>query len=162
MEAAARMSTRWVLAAFALLGASPTLTAACSCNGVPSFEAAFLGSHYVFKGPVIAIRPAAQSYPGTVVATLRVAAWWKGAPSEFVEVLTADNSAACGFPFFVGSEYLVFVSQNAPGALWDGLCSRTHAVYPDDPDLEALGPPHTVPVTARTWAQIKGMYRQLH
>ena len=159
MEARARISTRVVLAAFALLGASPALTAACTCNGVPSFEAAFLGSHYVLKGPVIAIRPAAQSYPSTVVVTLQVAAWWKGAPLKVVEVLTADNDAACGFPFFVGSEYLVYASPDASESLWVGLCSRTHAVWPGDPDLEALGPPHSLPVTAQTWQRVKKLYR---
>ncbi|HZL84279.1 MAG TPA: hypothetical protein VFD07_02765 [Candidatus Krumholzibacteria bacterium] len=153
------MATRVVLVAFAVLVASPALTAACSCNGPTSFEEALRVSHYVFKGPVIAMRPAVEHGPNLVVATLQVAAWWKGAPSEVVEVLTVDNTAACGFPFFVGSEYLVYVSPNESGSLWEGLCSRTHAVYPGDPDLEALGPPHSLPVTARTWQQIKKLYR---
>ena len=153
------MSTRVILAAFALLGASPALTAACSCEGPRSFEAAFRGSDYVFKGPVIDISPSVKYGHNFVVATLQVVAWWKGAPPEIVEVLTVDNDAECGFPFFVGAEYLVFVSPNESGEVWEGLCSRTHVVWPGDPDLEALGPPQSLPVTAQTWQQVKKLYR---
>lgn len=160
MEAAARMSTRWVLAALVLLGATPALTTACTCLEWPSFERALRESDSVFKGTVVTIRPVGPHDYGDVRVTLQVDAWWKGAPPETVDVLTAKSEAACGFTFLVGSEYVVFALRNQSGALWTHLCWRTHPVWPDDADLAALVPPHSLPVKAQAWAQIKALYRR--
>jgi hypothetical protein len=125
-----------------------------------SFQRVFLESHTVFKGTVVAIVPIEpQTYLCEVGVTLDVAAWWKGAPPETVELLTAGSEASCGIEFVVGSEYLVYASRNESGALWTHLCTRTHRTWAGDPDLEALGPPHSLPVTAQPWQQIKKLYR---
>jgi hypothetical protein len=54
-------------------------------------------------------------------------------------VHTNEQSSACGFPFEVGVEYVVFTFKNKGGdQLWTSKCSKTHALQDPshDSDLE--------------------------
>jgi hypothetical protein len=65
---------------------------------------------------------------------------WKGVDTEEVVVRTARDSAACGFAFEVGQDYLVYASaEDEAGTLSTGLCDRTARVADASEDLEALG-----------------------
>lgn len=65
---------------------------------------------------------------------------WKGVDTEEVVVRTARDSAACGFAFEVGQDYVVYASaEDEAGTLSTGLCDRTARVADATEDLEALG-----------------------
>jgi len=65
---------------------------------------------------------------------------WKGVSSEEVVVRTARDSAACGFAFEVGQDYVVYASaEDEAGTLSTGLCDRTALVADANEDLEVLG-----------------------
>jgi MYXO-CTERM domain-containing protein len=65
---------------------------------------------------------------------------WKGVSTEEVVVRTARDSAACGFAFEVGQDYVVYASaEDEAGSLSTGLCDRTARVVDANEDLEALG-----------------------
>lgn len=64
---------------------------------------------------------------------------WKGVDTEEVVVRTARDSAACGFAFEVGQDYVVYASAEEAGTLSTGLCDRTARVADASEDLDALG-----------------------
>ena len=91
----------------------------------------------VFAGEVASADTAATSDGVRLVrVTFRVLGAFKGVDKEAV-VYTSDNSAACGFPFEVGEQYLVYAGE-ADGRLHTGLCTRTKSLAQADEDLEAL------------------------
>jgi hypothetical protein len=149
--------------ALALLALLPSVAAACSCTSIPTFEEAVQESDAIFLGPVLEVRSAPEAWEA-VWAVLHVEGWWKGAPPETVEVLTGANEGVCGVRFEPGVRYLVYAFRGGspwgsdPGAqvLWTHLCWRTHATWPGDPDLVALGP---TPVAAGSWGALKRRYR---
>jgi hypothetical protein len=65
-------------------------------------------------------------------------------------VATEQHTAACGYPFEIGGEYLVYAYADDDGVLWTSICSRTTTLematddlailrtqLPIDPDVEA-------------------------
>jgi hypothetical protein len=56
---------------------------------------------------------------------------------KIVEVTTAPDSAACGYPFEIGTKYLVYASQ-AAGSYAVSFCSRTGPLESRHNDLELL------------------------
>jgi hypothetical protein len=120
---------------------------ACACSCAPSdFYADFAGSDAVFIGEVLDISSPGPEYPPLVSVTLRVETAWKGASvSSTTHVVTASMGASCGFPFRVGTRYLVYAYRPgvppAPDELWASLCTRTHETWPKDPDLNLLSSP---------------------
>ena len=159
MECIRRMAMALVLVGLLTLVVPPASTTACSCTEWPTFEQAYLESQAIFRGTVTAIRSAETPYFGLWV-TLQVSAWWKGEPPHIVEILTGESEAACGFPFFVGTEYLVYAQLwNQSGPLWTHLCWRTHTTWDEDPDLVTLGPPHPLLVAPQAWEFVKELYR---
>ncbi|MCB9601319.1 MAG: hypothetical protein H6720_13380 [Sandaracinus sp.] len=154
--------------AFALL--FPTLALACSCMRSSPTEAA-ARSTAVFEGRVLEVTPVQRGDEVTLeggcldpacneslsetthqVTTssfairFAVTRQWKGVQSESVVVHTARDSAACGFPFEVGQDYLVYASAEHDGSLSTGLCDRTALVADASEDLAALPGPGEVPV----------------
>jgi hypothetical protein len=150
-----------LFAAAITTGSSPAVVLGCSCSEYPTFEQAFLQSAAVFRGTVTSIVPADPSYFMQVWVTLQTTAWWKGAASETATVMTGANEAICGYPFVIGSEYLVFAPvYNVGGPLQTHLCWRTHAPWAGDPDLVSLGPPYTIAIASKSWGGIKALYRR--
>jgi len=78
----------------------------CSCAPPPPPLDALGQSDPVFAGEVIGVERNALGYD--VVVTFRISEIWKGVRSRRIRVTTADNGAACGFAFRVGTEYLVY------------------------------------------------------
>lgn len=97
---------------------------ACSCIPPPPPAQALQQSSAVFLGKVTAL----DDNPGgqTKTVTLSVEKWWKGGDAAQVKVVTANNSAACGFGFQKDGRYLVYAFANANGGVMNvSLCSRT-------------------------------------
>jgi hypothetical protein len=139
---------------------APTDALGCSCDEGPTFEEAFAQSTAVFRGTVLSIISADPPYFEHVWVSLHADAWWKGAPTETVSMLTAANEGICGYPFVIGTEYLVFATlYGSGGPLSTYLCWRTHQSWAGDPDLVSLGPPYTVSVAQGSWGGIKSLYR---
>lgn len=117
---------------------------ACSCMRPPDPATALDGSTAVFEGTVIGMEKVeGDALPGVVKYTFEVTRRWKGdtQPGQTVELVTADNSAACGRNFEDGQAYLVYASTIDDG-LGDNLCSRTmaSAQATEQGDFAALGP----------------------
>ncbi len=78
--------------------------------------------------------------PGTYKVRLAVSEGFGAAQGkQELTVYTNEQSSACGFPFRVGVEYVVFTYENKQGdQLWTSHCSRTHVLADPahDSDLE--------------------------
>jgi len=144
-----------------MVGAAPAV--ACSCMQPPPPQEALAQSDHVFEGLVHAVDGTGEGggdaseggagadgssgpdgalpAPGgsRVRVTFEVVRTWKGADAERFEVRTADNSAACGYPFEPGETYLVYADDGDDGAPTTGLCSRTRPVEAAEQDLDVLG-----------------------
>jgi hypothetical protein len=120
---------RALLAAAVLFAAwsTPSTAEACSCMrpGPPDVERD--RADLVFVGTVTgAERTARGDGPlgGDVVVTFGAVQLIKGEPPSPLAIKTAASSAACGYNFEAGSEYLVY-AHDRDGEPWVGLCSRT-------------------------------------
>lgn len=119
---------------------------ACSCVQPPAPEEALSQASAVFSGKVIAkdIDNALGGFE-QIATTLQVDQAWKGVEQAHVVLHTASNSAACGVNLEIGSEYLVYATENE-GQLHTSLCSRTAPLENAQEDLDALGAGQTVEV----------------
>jgi hypothetical protein len=133
-----------LVVALAALFALPQVCFACSClpPGSPLEERE--RSSAVFRGTVVAI----DQIGGVLRARVQVATVWKGSVTAETLIQTNNNSAACGFPFQIGGEYLIYADTTAtentaaqPVAPFTAsLCSRTQPISQAAGDLAALGP----------------------
>lgn len=120
-----------------LVPALATPAHACSCipeSRMSMYERAtdvFIGT--VASGPeALAGGPAATPAPGwntvgsggKVLYTLDVGETFKGGATGRVEVSTPSDSAACGYPFEVGKQFLVF-ARRGTHHLHTDLCMGT-------------------------------------
>jgi hypothetical protein len=122
-----------VLAGWAIW--APATTWACSCVVPPPPLEAKADAAHVFSGTVKNIAPSGQQ---DLDVTIDVITVWKGSVGEEITVTTMDNSAACGFQFEVGNEYLVYTYE-ADDSVQVSLCSRTTLIDHAGEDLETLG-----------------------
>ena len=125
------------LMALALLPSLSSSASACSCTNEPDFPRAYTESAAIFLGEVLEITSAEPEHIESVWVSLRVEAYWKGDPPSSVRILTPFDPAVCGFPFQVGTRYLVYALAFS-GELWTHACWRTHEPWPEDPDLALL------------------------
>lgn len=116
---------------WAILASGP-VARACSCVETKRTpEEALQGYDAVFLGRALAITgreaPDAEMVDGVDV-TLRVLESWKGgsSPGDRLVVRTNTDSASCGYPFHVGSTFLVW-ARTSSGVLTTHLCDRTEA-----------------------------------
>lgn len=147
MPAPAALRTARHVAIAAVLGvagfaagllAPPPSVRACSClPPLPPAES-LAAADVVFRGSVVAL---ATTDVG-VTATLRVRTVWKGPIASLLSVRTADNSAACGYPFRSGADVIVYahaVPVGGGSALMTTSCDRT--ADHDAAEAAALGVP---------------------
>jgi len=113
---------------------------ACSCMKLTPAEG-LSSSNVVFSGEVTQIEKNEATRFGGLEVTLRVKEVWKGAPAEEIKVHTAGNSAACGYPFTVGTTYLVYALNDEADPMRVSLCSRTAPIENAKEDLDFLGKP---------------------
>ncbi len=124
---------------------------ACSCAGPNPVCSVYFGSPVIFRGTVIdksLEQPPLQTIrnldgstsqirsPGTYKVRLAVSESFRGGEGEQeLTVYTNEQSTACGFPFEVGVEYVVFTYRNQSGdQIWTSKCSNTHALK--EPSLD--------------------------
>ena len=111
---------------------SPTITHACSCVPPGTPEAELAGSSLVFRGTVTSIGTLDEGERLSI--DFDVETVWKGPQFETITLSTQSDSAACGYPFEAGVDYVVYS--------WDGadvgLCSRTAPVELAGEDLAAF------------------------
>lgn len=118
---------------------------ACSCAGPNPICSVYFGTPVIFRGTVVErtlVRPPVQTVknldgstsqimsPGTYKVRLAVSEIFRGGNGKHeLTVYTAEQSSACGFPFEMGVEYVVFTYENKAGdQLWTSKCSKTHAL----------------------------------
>jgi hypothetical protein len=138
------------LLGIAVLLASPSPAEPCSCQ--PPVSALQARAAAVFLGrveSVLGLRPGMYGLFESRVFRFRVSRAWKGVSSEYVDVETAEVGTACGYPFEVGEEYLVYAyGEPTPSASVPGqrpgtsACTRTaHFSEAEERDLRELGVP---------------------
>lgn len=113
---------------------------ACSClmPGTPSEE--FGKYDYIFSGKVASIgypidAVGEEAYSLDIVFNVSIV--WQGLLGSEVHIRTAKDSAACGYPFNEGEEYLVYASGNESKKSAN-ICSRTKLLSEANEDLEYL------------------------
>ena len=160
MPHVSRWLTAAALAVFAACG--PHLARACSCTNNLTLQQEFDYAAGVFSGTVLGIEHSPTS--PYLFVTLRPIARWKGGLTDPFVLVTPEDPGACGFPFEVGVDYLVFYSftcYSTPctSLPFTHLCTR-NSLLEDNPYVSLLPPPE-LPVPARhvTWGALKGHYR---
>jgi hypothetical protein len=127
-----------LLCALVWLWTAPAL--ACKCMPLAPAES-LEQAVAVFEGRVeeMVAPPVEQTGPmAQRRVRLRAVRAWKGVESETVEVMTATESAACGYTFTLHRSYLVYASA-ADGQLRVTSCSRTRDMAEAGEDLMVLG-----------------------
>lgn len=122
---------------------------ACPCPENPDPLTSLEQSTAVFSGRVLNIDEDGDLSPFTGTSMrkvdFRVNRAWKGIERIKISVNTENNSAACGYEFSTGNEYLVY-AYGEEGDLQVSLCSRTQAlVNVSSEELAALGEPTFLP-----------------
>ena len=140
----------WLLALVFL----PAAALACTCGDV-SLEDELSGTDLVFSGKVIR-HVAAHGLGGVAGWMTLPARCWKGSVSDTLMVYSQPREGACGYPFVVGKDYLIFAhldggGEQSIGRYWpDGtilpaaavtLCSRTQPMKYAKNVLKQLGKP---------------------
>lgn len=118
---------------------------ACTCVGPLSPAYELEHSDAVFRGEVIS-KSGARTLCGSsgefsapnLAVKFKVNTVWKGEINETTFIATNYHEAACGYPFRIGEEYIVYANE-WNGILWVGLCSRTRQASYSQKDLEFLG-----------------------
>lgn len=109
---------------FLLFGARETFACSCAPREATANDD-FQKAAAVFTGRVLDVQRKESS--NTVTVKLAVQKYWKGKISKEVKIMTAKDSAACGFNFEVGKDYLVYATETE-GKLSTNICSRTAPV----------------------------------
>lgn len=136
-----KMSVKLGIFAF-LLVFSLASAIACSCIPPRDVQTELNESYAVFQGRVVEMDESMMNYEYTV--TLDVEKSWKGISEETIEVKTALDSAACGYPFELNNTYLVYAVQ-FEGDTWVYSCGRTALLEDAEADLAELGAPSYEP-----------------
>ncbi len=108
----------------------------CDCVPIPPPAQAFEQADAVLMGRVIDI----QEEPASYSLTVRISATevWKGKKDLTAEIITASNSAMCGFYFQKGKTYLIYACENPEGRLATNNCTRTRLIDRAGEDLAFL------------------------
>jgi hypothetical protein len=131
------------LPGFTLLFGMVSNAHACSCVGPGPVCSIQMGSSIIFRGTVVEStlipnirtvkRPDGTEMQlvgnGTFKVRLSVAETFSGEPKAEQIIYTSQQGSACGFPFQVGREYVVF-TYVSEAQLWTSRCSRTALLEP--------------------------------
>ncbi len=113
---------------------------ACSCIETPSPLAAKEAATAVFTGQVEEIKmpKILTGSTDTMTVIFSLANTWKGPDFKTLKIHTPVSSAACGYEFTVGEEYLVYAS-GVDDFLQVGLCDRIVKIADASADFDELG-----------------------
>ena len=147
----------YVLILTSALAAGETSALACSCAPPKSPSIERERAAAVFYGRVVAVKEhkSSSNSSGMVEAVFEVSRAWKGVVGRTISVFTHSSSAACGYGFTVGVDYLVY-AYGGDGQLRTGLCSRTKRLDQAQTDLDELGSGEEVSMEAPGGPQTGG------
>lgn len=114
---------------------------ACSCVAPPAPQEALEQADAVFSGRVVDIQAPKKlitSSADPLKVTFEVSKVWKGPKSKKLVVVTARDSASCGYSFKSGRSYIVYAHQRE-GELTTSICTRTKLLSSAEEDLAQLG-----------------------
>lgn len=131
-EQAVMILTLMIVVAAVLLGPLNE-AAACTCLPPGPVEEAFERAEAVFVGTIVK----AQRQERFLKMAVEVKGSWKGVDGGEVELWTAQDTAACGYPFERDAAYIIYASNN-DGQLWVSLCSRSRPLVGNEEELRAL------------------------
>ena len=140
------------LVALALAAAAPRALA-CSCTPPAEPDAERAHADAVFVGRVVSVEPREAAHFPRLAVRFALQSVWKGLPEgDEVTLTTAADSAACGYHFEEGQDYLVYAyeSEGGPAGLTTGLCTRNAPLDRAQEDLAAFGTPARSPAEAST------------
>ncbi|MGE3342361.1 MAG: collagen binding domain-containing protein [Vicinamibacterales bacterium] len=145
----------------AMMGAASVPLHACSCAGPGRGDVCGpeRSADAIFVGTVIGITDVSPGSFGTSkLVTLAVTEPFKNANAKVIDVGTGRGGGDCGFPFAVGTSYLVFAHERTgTGLLTTGICSNTkHAA--NAPELSWL---RRSPTSDGPAATIEGRVRRV-
>jgi hypothetical protein len=136
------MNYRAILPIFVAFGIYGTEALACTCLAPLGAAEGLKRSTVVFRGRVSKIsRPfldrVGLKNSGGYWVRFEVAKQWKGAASKSAEVFTRLSGEACGFPFELNKEYLVYVVAE-PKDLQTGICTGTKSIADAEREMKQL------------------------
>jgi len=138
---AMKLMTAVLLTAMLLLSLSSMLGAnkayACSCVMPATYAEEMERNSHVLDAIVVQKSALKEGFTDV---ELSVAAVWKGEVERETHVVTADNSAACGYEFRIGKRYAVFANEY-DGALRVSLCSATTQIIDESSIFDEFGQP---------------------
>lgn len=111
---------------------------ACSCAIPQDPQTALAGADAVFSGRVASIQRLEMDGYAQLLVKFDIDTSWKGETEDQAFIMTADNSAACGYYFKKGEAYLVY-SYLYEGVLHTNICTRTSLLENATEDLRELG-----------------------
>lgn len=132
---------------------TPAVTYACTCAGTSPVCSAPSVSEVILRGRVVEqtlISPADETVknldgsastihsPGYYRVRFSVLEMFTGEPrTQEIDILTNEQSSACGFSFVTDAEYIVFASTNQQtNELWTSHCTHTHELAPGKEDAD--------------------------
>lgn len=118
-------------------------TVMCSCIPPPPPPEALEASDFVFSGVVTDIKTRGKGEFPMLHVEMRALSIWKGDVDSEIIIETANNSAACGFPFESKKAYLVY-GHVYEGQMHASLCSRTALLENAFDDIRDLPTPGSV------------------
>lgn len=116
-----------------LVVGSPYEAHACTCLAPGPVAQEFEEASAVFVGSVVE----GQREERTLKLKMAIHGSWKGVDVGEVELWTAQDTAACGYPFEQGRRYIVYAAE-AEGRLWASLCSRTRQLQGSEEESRVL------------------------
>jgi hypothetical protein len=122
----------FVLSAPARAFACSCMTAASPCSAIGAPGAIFIGTPVAVEPAVGPLRTNRLRFRFTVERSIQ------GVATRTVNVETAADSAACGYPFKTGVSYLVYAHVSDAGSYSATICSRTGTLESRRDDLELL------------------------
>lgn len=135
--------TFYIFAVLAFLIFTNTEIYACSCFNpdnetlVQRVNKAKKDSQAVFSGRVLEVIQKPEKHQ--IVVKLRAEKSWKGNVSRQITIVTASDSALCGYNFEVGKSYLIYAQGSDANNLQTNLCTRTAGFSEAKADLKVLG-----------------------
>lgn len=115
---------------------------ACSCMAPPPPVEAARNVDAVFHAKLVSVSEVPKAGPhalGNKLFTFEVVRTFKGQLDAQVNIMTTDNSAACGREYGrPSSEWLIYASIDDKGQAHDNLCSRTKAIADAASDIAEL------------------------
>lgn len=115
---------------------------ACTCSAPADTAEALSRSAAVFRGKVTEIsRPwldwIGLTQTGSYQVHFEILKQWKGAPARSSVVTTRLTGEACGFPFAINKEYLVYVVTE-PKDIQTGICTGTKNIAEAEREIKQL------------------------